>query len=134
MIPRSEFEFSFARSSGPGGQNVNKVNSKCILRWNVLRSAALPPEVLGRFISRFATRLTTEGDLVVMSDAHRDQKQNLEACVAKVEEMVALVRDPPKKRTKTKPSFNSREKRLNKKKRHGAKKAGRGTGGRGEWE
>ena len=56
QIPHEEFEFSFARSGGPGGQNVNKVNSKALLRWPVAHSAALPDDVRARFLARYQHR------------------------------------------------------------------------------
>src|SRR5207244_4237574 len=64
-IPRAEFTFSFVRSSGPGGQNVNKVNSKAQLRWNVVGSPALPEDVRQRLVSRYARRITDRGELVL---------------------------------------------------------------------
>ncbi len=63
QIPLSEFEFTYARSSGPGGQNVNKVNSKALLRWPVRQSPSLTAEVRERFLRRFASRLTNEGGI-----------------------------------------------------------------------
>ncbi len=72
-IPHEEFEFSFARSGGPGGQNVNKVNSKALLRWPVVTSAALPPDVRARFLARYRSRLTVEGEVIVTSQRYRDQ-------------------------------------------------------------
>ena len=126
QIPVHEFEISYARSSGPGGQNVNKVNSKCVLRWNPTTSTVLKPEVLQRFLERFRSRLTTDGAILVTSDSYRDQKRNYDHCVEKINEMVFSVLHPPKKRTKTKPSRSSREKRLKTKKAHSDKKSMRG--------
>ena len=70
-IPESELELSFSRSSGPGGQNVNKTSSKATLRWDVTRSNALPPEVRERFLRAHATRLTRRGELVLHSQRER---------------------------------------------------------------
>src|SRR5690242_13852589 len=72
-IPHQEFEFSFARSGGPGGQNVNKVNSKALLRWPVHNSPSLPADVRHRFLTRYRSRLTTEGEIILSSQRYRDQ-------------------------------------------------------------
>ncbi len=69
-IPESELAIDFARSGGPGGQNVNKVASKAILRWNPGTSQSLPEPVRARLISKLGNRLTNEGDLIVTSQAH----------------------------------------------------------------
>lgn len=124
-VPLSEIECDYARSSGPGGQNVNKVNSKCILRWNVSASTSLPADVRARFLERWTSRLTQEGVLVVMSDRFRDQKRNFEDCLAKAQAMVDAVARPPKKRVKTKPTRGSQRRRLNEKRAHSEKKAQR---------
>ncbi|MBX9669668.1 MAG: aminoacyl-tRNA hydrolase [Candidatus Obscuribacterales bacterium] len=79
-IPESELNFTFARSGGPGGQNVNKVNSKAIMRWAVVSSTCLPHGVHTRFIAKYGNRLTTEGELVIASQRYRDQNSNMEDC------------------------------------------------------
>ena len=71
QIPKAELNFSFARSSAPGGQNVNKVNSKAVLHWNLADSAAISTSVKDRFRERFPSRLTDEGDVVIHRVAHR---------------------------------------------------------------
>ena len=68
-IPAGELKFSFVRSSGPGGQNVNKVNSKAQLRWSVTASTALPDDVRARLSARLARRLTERGELVLVEPA-----------------------------------------------------------------
>jgi ribosome-associated protein len=103
-IPMSEFQFSFARSSGPGGQNVNKVNSKAMLRWRVLESGSLPGDVRDRLLTRYGTRITGEGDLIVSSQRFRDQGRNVSDCLEKLREMLAAIAAPPKRRRPTKPS------------------------------
>ena len=72
-IPLSEFQWTYVRSSGPGGQNVNKVNSKAVLRRNVAQSPALSVDVRERFLSRYRSRITVEGDIIVDSQRYRDQ-------------------------------------------------------------
>jgi ribosome-associated protein len=103
----SELEFTYVRSSGPGGQNVNKVSSKAVLRWNLLSSAGPSPEQRARMQTKLAGRLTQSGDLVVMSDRFRDQIKNREDCRNKLQELLAQSLFEPKKRKKTKPSRSS---------------------------
>jgi ribosome-associated protein len=122
QIPLSEFEFTYARSSGPGGQNVNKVNSKALLRWPVTHSPSLPPDVRERFLRRFASRLTTEGELLISSQRYRDQGRNADDCLEKLRLMVAEVAVRPVTRRKTRPTRSSTEKRLEKKREASSKK------------
>ena len=122
-VPLEELDCDYVRSSGPGGQNVNKVNSKCNLRWAVLASPSLPADVRARFAERFATRLTREGVLVLKSDRFRDQKRNFEDCLEKAQALLDAVSLPPKKRHKTKPTRGSQRRRREDKSAHSQKKA-----------
>src|SRR5262245_5895707 len=97
-IPLDEFEWSFARSGGPGGQNVNKVSSKAILRWNFAGSSSVPDEVKTRFRERFPSRITTEGELVISSEITRDQGRNREDCLEKLAAMLRSAAVRPKAR------------------------------------
>jgi len=124
-VPLSELTFTFSRSGGPGGQNVNKVASKATLRWDVAGSASLPPEVRQRFEKRFATRLTTEGELVLTSQRYRDQGRNVADCLEKLRAMLSEVARPPKPRRPTKPSKASRQRRLTTKRKQSEKKTQR---------
>ena len=121
----AEIEFSFVRSSGPGGQNVNKVNSKAELRWCVVRSQALPPPVLARFCEKYAGRITSNGEIIITSDQFRDQARNKADCVEKLSQLIRAVLHPPKKRLKTKPTRSSREKRHTSKRKQGEIKKAR---------
>ncbi len=112
LIAGNELRFSYARSSGPGGQNVNKVNSKAVLRWDVVASPSLPDDVRERFLSRYATRVTTGGELVLSSERFRDQAKNIDDCLEKLREMILSVAAAPKHRRRTRPSRSSRIKRL----------------------
>jgi ribosome-associated protein len=125
-LPQEELIFTYARSSGAGGQNVNKVNSKAILRWNPRMSRALSEGVRERFLARYGNRLTADGDLIVMSDRFRDQGRNAADCLEKLREMIATVATPPKKRRATKPTFGSKVRRLKSKREHSQKKKNRG--------
>src|ERR1700674_2952943 len=87
-IAEEEFLWTFARSGGPGGQNVNKVASKAVLRWNVVGSPSLPAEVKARFLAQQRNRMTSEGELVISSQRYRDQERNRQDCVEKVLSMV----------------------------------------------
>jgi ribosome-associated protein len=110
-VEDDELAFTFVRSSGPGGQNVNKVNSKAVLRWNALASPGVPDAVRQRFVSRFGGRLTESGDLVLTSQRFRDQRRNEEDCLEKLRAMLSAVAHPPKRRRKTRPTRASIERR-----------------------
>lgn len=122
-VPLDELECSYVRSSGPGGQNVNKVNSKCVLRWAFATSPRVRADVRARFIERYGNRLTLEGVLVLTGDRFRDQKRNYEDCVAKLQEMLDEVAMPPKPRRETKPTRSSKRRRVDDKRAHAQKKA-----------
>ncbi|MDZ4817825.1 MAG: alternative ribosome rescue aminoacyl-tRNA hydrolase ArfB [Planctomycetota bacterium] len=125
QIPLSELEFTFVRSSGPGGQNVNKVNSKAVMRWPIASSPSIPRDVRGRFLERYGSRVSTEGDLILTSQRYRDQRRNEEDCLEKLRELLLTVARPPVRRKKTKPSRASVERGKVKKKEHSQKKEGR---------
>lgn len=129
-IPAFELQWSFARSSGSGGQNVNKVSSKALLRFNVLYSPSLPDDVRERCLRHFQSRLTQEGDLLITSDRHRDRPMNMKDCLEKLRQMILSVAVPPKPRKKTKPTKSSQRRRVETKRRHSEKKSQR----RGDWE
>jgi ribosome-associated protein len=124
-IPEAELRLSFARSSGPGGQNVNKVSSKAILHYDVLTSPSLPPDVRQRFMARYQSRLTNAGEIVIHSEEFRDQPRNIQSCYDKLRDMILIVLRPPKKRKATKPTRGSKVRRLNEKKKRSDVKAGR---------
>jgi ribosome-associated protein len=121
-IPQEEFEFSFVRSSGPGGQNVNKLNTKAVLRWSIANSAGIPEPVRQRFLVRYANRVTDAGELVLTSQRFRDQRQNQRDCLEKLREMLAAVAVAPRKRRATKPTRSSVRRHREKKQAHSRKK------------
>ena len=121
-IPLAEFEITFARSGGPGGQNVNKVNSKAVLRWRARSSPSLPEAVRQRFLQRFASRLTVDGEMLVTSQRYRDAPRNAADCLEKLREMLLAVATPPKRRRATRPTRGSVERRLLAKRRQSSVK------------
>lgn len=127
-IPDGELEWSYARSGGPGGQNVNKVSSKAVLRWSMAASTAIADDVKTRLRATFPSRVTADGDVVISSQQYRDQERNREACVTKLVEMVRQVLVRPRPRRLTRPTKGSKERRLAEKKRRSQQKqARRGT-------
>ena len=127
-IPDDDLRFTFSRSSGPGGQNVNKVNSKATLHFSVRNSASLPPGVRERFVQKFGSRLTNEGDVVITSQESRDQPKNIDSCLEKLRGMILEVLHPPKKRRTTKPTKGSKRRRVEAKRRRSQVKEGRKGG------
>jgi ribosome-associated protein len=126
QIPDDELRFTFVRSSGPGGQNVNKVNTKAVLRWSVRTSLAMPADVRARFLERFAPRITSEGEVLIASQRFRDQRQNERDCLEKLREMLLVAATPPKRRRKTKPTRSSVVRRREEKRVQSRKKQQRG--------
>ncbi len=125
LIPISELEFTYARSSGPGGQNVNKTSSKAIMKWSLLNALWVPDDVKQRFKENFASRLTVDGCVVIHSDESRDRSTNERLCIEKLQDMLRRVWLPPKKRVATKPSRSSQRKRVEVKRQRSDIKKGR---------
>ena len=131
-IPDEELLFTYSRSGGPGGQNVNKVNSKATLHWNILGSPSVPAGIRQRFLAKYRNRVTTEGVLVLSSQRYRDQPKNTADCREKLVEMLLSVLHPRKARRKTAPTRGSRERRLQAKRQRSATKSTRRSSGLGE--
>lgn len=125
LIPSSEIEFTFVRSSGPGGQNVNKVNSKAVLRWNLLKSPTLYEDTRARLLEKLGSKLTRDGEVLISSDVYRDQLRNKEDCLDKLDRLIRNALHVDKKRKKSKPSYSSVKKAEVKKKKHSEKKKNR---------
>ena len=119
---KEEVEFSTARSSGPGGQNVNKVNSKVVLRWNVVRSILLTEEVKSILATQLKPKLTSAGDLIIAVQESRSQRENKELAIVKLNHLLKRSLTPKKKRKPTKPTKASKVKRQKEKKLKSEKK------------
>ncbi len=124
-IPGSELSFEVSRSSGPGGQNVNKTNSAVLLRWSLVDSMALTPEQKDKLTRRLASKLTTQGEILIRSQESRDQDQNKKECLRKLDEMITRALIDPKPRRPTKPTKGSQRRRVEGKKQRAEVKQGR---------
>jgi len=108
----SEFQFLTSRSSGPGGQNVNKVNSKVELRFDVQNSSLLSDDQKDILLKKLATKITTEGILSVVSQRDRSQLANKEDAIEKLYLLIEKALKPVKPRKNTRPTKGSVERRL----------------------
>ena len=121
----TEFQFSFSRSSGPGGQHVNKVNSRVELRFSVEGSILLTEEEKSLILLKLGNRMNSEGELLLVSQSSRSQLKNKEEVIARFYELVEKALTPRKKRKKTKPTVAAQLKRLEAKKQNSEKKGRR---------
>jgi ribosome-associated protein len=131
-IPLAEFDFEYIRSSGPGGQNVNKTSTKVRLRWNVVDSPSIDEGLLQRIQQNYRSRITGEGEFLVTSQRTRDRETNRADCLEKLAEMIRQVATPPKKRRPTRPTRGSKERRLQNKKQRSQRKEMRRPPGDGD--
>lgn len=122
QIPLREFEFTYSRSSGPGGQNVNKLNTKALLRWPVLKSLSLPEPVRRRLAAKYPRRITSQGDLLITSQRFRDAGRNTADCLEKLRRMLLEAAEPPRPRKPTRPTRSSVRRRLENKRQRSNKK------------
>ncbi|PTN10396.1 ribosome-associated protein [Mangrovibacterium marinum] len=121
-----EFVFQASRSSGPGGQNVNKVNSRVELRFDVANSILLSEVQKTILLTKLAGRITSEGILILTSQEDRSQLKNKELVVTRFYQLLREVLKPVRKRRKTRPTRASVEKRLQRKKQKSERKSSRG--------
>lgn len=124
-IPLSEIDLSFARSGGPGGQNVNKVETQVEARWSPGDSAALGPDDRAWLLERLASRLTNAGELLVVSSRYRTQGANRQDALDRLAEVVRAALLRPRKRKKTRPSKAAKQRRIQAKKTRSQTKANR---------
>jgi len=127
VIPRSELVLSYVRAGGPGGQNVNKVASKAVLRFNLRDSPSIPEPLRQRALARLANRLTGAGELIVTSGVYRDQPRNRDAAIARLGEILAAAVRVQRRRKRTRPSLSAVERRLTDKRRRSERKRQRGA-------
>lgn len=118
----TEFAFSASRSSGPGGQNVNKVNTRVELRFSVFSSAFLTADEKQKIHIKLKNRINSEGELILTAQSERSQWRNREKVLAKFFELIETALTPTKRRIKTSPTSSSRIKRLENKKKMSLKK------------
>jgi ribosome-associated protein len=117
FIPESELQFNFIRSSGPGGQNVNKVSTAVQLRFDIINSPSLAEEVKVRLIAASGNKVTKEGILIIEAKRFRTQESNKQDALKRFTELIRKAERKPKKRITTKPSQESKKKRIEEKKK-----------------
>ncbi len=122
---RGEVSYRTSRSSGPGGQHVNKAESRVELIWNPLDSSCLDNRQKARIMINLGNRLTEKGELILASEKYRSQYRNKEDVVDRFLRLVSTALIPPKKRSPTRPTRASREKRIKQKKIRGEIKRSR---------
>jgi ribosome-associated protein len=126
FLPEAALSFTFSRSGGPGGQNVNKLSTKATLDISLDHLAPLlGPAATQRLIDLAGSYVTSDNRLVIAADEHRSQIANKKACIDRLRELIIRARIRPKIRRKTKPTRGSQQRRIDEKKRRGDIKRGR---------
>lgn len=124
-IAESELTFHYVRSTGPGGQNVNKVSSAAQLRFDAFASPWLPEDALRRLRSIAGKRMTTAGEIIITAQRFRSQERNREDAIDRLVRMLRRAADPPRPRTATRPTRAMVERRLENKSRRSVTKRAR---------
>jgi ribosome-associated protein len=124
-LPPEEIRFEFARSGGPGGQNVNRVATKAVLRFDLLGSPSLPPEAKERLRAALAPRITAAGEVLVAASEHRTQERNRAAAFARFASLMRSALRPVRPRRPTRPTRASAERRLRAKRERSVRKRDR---------
>lgn len=122
FIPRSELSTRATRSSGAGGQHVNKTSSRIELTWNALQSTAVTDEQRATLLARLRSRLTRDGDIRVVASTTRSQFRNREIAEERLIKLLGAALQPVRKRKATKPTRAAKQARLDEKKKHSNKK------------
>lgn len=117
LLSLAEITFEFTRGGGPGGQNVNKVNSRATLRFNLVNSESLSEATRSRLLERLQPRLTNDGELVIHASEYREQARNRGAALLRLEKILVEALQRKKKRKKTRPTRGSVERRIQEGKR-----------------
>jgi ribosome-associated protein len=131
-LPEDELKIEYVRSSGPGGQNVNKVATAVQLRFDARHSPSLPEDVRRRLVKLAGRRMSSEGILVINAQKFRTQAQNRTDAIARLRDLIAHAAVPPKRRKATRPTKSSLERRLKGKHQRGERKNQRGERFSGE--
>ena len=129
VLPESEIHTRAVRSGGPGGQAVNKVASKVVLRFSIPKSAVLDPRQKARLLACLQSRLTRDGELVIHASEERERLRNEKEARNRLARLVAGALAPEKPRVKTRPSASARRRRLESKRRRSETKRGRRDAG-----
>lgn len=124
-VDEREVEFSAIRAQGAGGQNVNKVSSAVHLRFDI-NASSLPDEIKARLLALSDSRITQEGVLVLKAQQHRTQEMNRADALARLQEVIDGVSNPPKPRRATRPTYGSKQRRLESKSQRSSIKSLRG--------
>jgi len=119
QIDERDIQFEFIRASGPGGQNVNKVASSVQLRYDVMNSSSLGPEVKQRLLKLAKNRITGTGILIIEAKRYRTQDQNRQDAINRLITLILKSAEKPKNRIKTRPTITSSMVRVDEKKRRG---------------
>lgn len=117
IIDEDEIQWQFVRASGPGGQHVNKAATAVQLRFDVRHSPSLPDDVRQRLIALAGNRITSDGVLIIEAQRFRSQKQNREAAIQRLVELIRRAAEKPKVRRPTRPTREARRRRLETKRR-----------------
>jgi ribosome-associated protein len=125
VVPATDLEFKFVRSSGPGGQNVNKVASKVELRLRLAATKALSPGQKQRLMAAYPSHVSADGDFILTSDRFRSQLRNQRDAEERLASMLLAIRTPPRRRVATRPSRSAKARRLSEKRARGDAKAQR---------
>lgn len=119
FLDENELDFHFTRASGPGGQNINKVDSAAQLRFDVLHSPSLTEDVRTRLISLAKNRITTDGILIIEAKRFRTQEQNRQDAITRLISLIQRAAEKPKLRRKTRPTQGAKMRRMDEKRRRG---------------